>query len=135
MPHLQGPIDFRGPVWCFWTHCFYSVSWRTTRGRLSMTAYSIYSLLTSISGGILTHPQPEGSAMPWRVSRQTLRLEDHSCSAVHDCLFNILAADLHIWRHTHPSATRSFVNSLVMFYLLTLFTFIKLNELVINHQK
>ena len=35
-------------------------------------------------------------------SRQTPNLEDHSWSAVHDCLFNILAAILHIWRPTLP---------------------------------
>ena len=28
-------------------------------------------------------------------SRQTPKLEDHSRSAVHDCLFNIFAANLH----------------------------------------
>ena len=39
-------------------------------------------------------------------SRQTSKLEDHSWSAVHDCLFNILAANLHIWRPTPPSATQ-----------------------------
>ena len=39
-------------------------------------------------------------------SRQTLKLEDHSWSAVHDCLFNIFAANLHIWRPTPPSATQ-----------------------------
>ena len=39
-------------------------------------------------------------------SRQTPKLEDRSRSAVHDCLFNIFAANLHIWRPTSPSATR-----------------------------
>ena len=39
-------------------------------------------------------------------SRQTPNLEDHSWSAVHDCLFNIFAANLHIWRPTLPSATQ-----------------------------
>ena len=29
-------------------------------------------------------------------SRQTPKLEDHSSSAVHDCLFNIFVANLHI---------------------------------------
>ena len=33
-------------------------------------------------------------------SRQTPKLEDHSWSAVHDYLFNIFAANLHIWRPT-----------------------------------
>jgi hypothetical protein len=28
----------------------------------------------------------------------TPKMEDHSLSAVHDCLFNILTATLHIWR-------------------------------------
>ena len=39
-------------------------------------------------------------------SRQTLKLEDHSWSAVHDCLFNIFAANLQICRLTPPSATQ-----------------------------
>ena len=39
-------------------------------------------------------------------SRQTSKLEDYSWSAVHDCLFNTLAAKLHIWMPTPPSATR-----------------------------
>ena len=39
-------------------------------------------------------------------SRQTPKLEDHYWSAVHDCLFNIFAANLHIWRPTPPSATQ-----------------------------
>ena len=39
-------------------------------------------------------------------SRQTLKLEDHCCSAVHDCLFNIFAANLLIWRPTPLSATQ-----------------------------
>jgi hypothetical protein len=30
------------------------------------------------------------------------KLEDHSLSAVRDCLFNILAATLHIWRLCPP---------------------------------
>jgi hypothetical protein len=37
--------------------------------------------------------------------RPTLKLEDHPLSAVHDCLFNIFAATLHIWRPFPPSAT------------------------------
>ena len=47
------------------------------------------------------------------VSRQTLKLEDHSWSAVHDCLFNIFAATFHIWRPTPPSATQGTRHSLV----------------------
>ena len=39
-------------------------------------------------------------------SRQTPKLEDHPWSAVHDYLFNIFAAILHIWRPTPPAATR-----------------------------
>ena len=39
-------------------------------------------------------------------SRQTPKLEDHSWPTVHDCLFNMFAANLHIWRPTPPSATR-----------------------------
>ena len=34
------------------------------------------------------------------------KLEYHFWSAVYDCLFDIFAADLHIWRHTHPSKNR-----------------------------
>ena len=40
-------------------------------------------------------------------SRQTPQLEDHSWSAIHDCLFSIFAANLlHIWRPTPLSATQ-----------------------------
>jgi hypothetical protein len=38
--------------------------------------------------------------------RSTPRLEDHPLSAVCDCLFNIFAATLHIWRPSPLSATR-----------------------------
>jgi hypothetical protein len=38
-------------------------------------------------------------------SLQTPKLEDHSWSAVHD-LFNVFAANLHIWRPSPPSATQ-----------------------------
>jgi hypothetical protein len=34
-------------------------SWRDTSYRLSVTAYSIYLQWSSISGGVLLHPQPE----------------------------------------------------------------------------
>jgi len=37
--------------------------------------------------------------------RPTLKLEDHPLSAVRDCLFNIFAATLHIWRPSPLSAT------------------------------
>jgi hypothetical protein len=37
--------------------------------------------------------------------RPTPELEDHSLSAARDCLFNIFAATLHIWRASPPSAT------------------------------
>jgi hypothetical protein len=37
--------------------------------------------------------------------RPTPRLEDHPLSAVRDCLFNIFAATLHIWRPSPLSAT------------------------------
>jgi hypothetical protein len=37
--------------------------------------------------------------------RPTLKLEDHSLSAVRDCLFIIFAATLHTWRASPPSAT------------------------------
>ena len=36
-------------------------------------------------------------------SRQIGKLEDHSWLALHDCLFNIFTANLHIWRPTPPS--------------------------------
>jgi hypothetical protein len=35
--------------------------------------------------------------------RPTSKLEDHPFSAVRDCLFNIFAATLHIWRPSPPS--------------------------------
>ena len=38
-------------------------------------------------------------------SRQTPKLEDHSWSAVHDCLLNIFPAN-QIWRPTPPSASQ-----------------------------
>jgi hypothetical protein len=38
-------------------------------------------------------------------SRPTPKLEGHPLSAVRDCLFNIFAATLHIWRPSPPSAT------------------------------
>ena len=47
------------------------------------------------------------------VSRQTPKLEDHSWSAVHDCLSNIFAANLRIWRPTPPSATQETRNAVV----------------------
>jgi hypothetical protein len=34
----------------------------------------------------------------------TSKLKDHPLSAVHNCLFNIFAATLHIWRPSPPSA-------------------------------
>ena len=37
-------------------------------------------------------------------SRQTPKMKDHSWSALHDGLFNIFPANLHIWRPTPPSA-------------------------------
>jgi hypothetical protein len=36
----------------------------------------------------------------------TPKLEDHSLSAVHDLLFNIFTANLHIWRPFPPSSIR-----------------------------
>ena len=46
-------------------------------------------------------------------SRQTPKLEDHSWPAVHDCLFNIFAVNLHIWRPTPPSATQGMRHAVV----------------------
>jgi hypothetical protein len=37
--------------------------------------------------------------------RSTLKFENHRFSGVHDCLFNIFVAALHIWRPSPPSAT------------------------------
>jgi hypothetical protein len=37
--------------------------------------------------------------------RPTTKLEGHPLSAVRDCLLNIFAATLHIWRPSTPSAT------------------------------
>jgi hypothetical protein len=36
---------------------------------------------------------------------QSSNLEDHLLSAVRDCLLNIFAATIHIWRPSPPSAT------------------------------
>ena len=66
-------VQFRDPVWWrFWTplglQCevvSLSTSPRAGGPLLSTTAYSIYSQLTYISGGLLPHPQPRGRAMPW----------------------------------------------------------------------
>jgi hypothetical protein len=38
-------------------------------------------------------------------SHATPKLEDHPLSSVRNCLFNIFAATLHIWRASPPSAT------------------------------
>jgi hypothetical protein len=40
------------------------------------------------------------------VPRATSKLEDHPLSTLRDCLFNIFAVTLHIWRPSPPSATR-----------------------------
>jgi hypothetical protein len=37
--------------------------------------------------------------------RPTPKWEEHSLLAVRDCLFNIFATTIHIWRPSHPSAT------------------------------
>jgi hypothetical protein len=37
--------------------------------------------------------------------RPTPKLKDHPLSAVRDCLFNIFAVTLHIWRPSPPSST------------------------------
>jgi len=39
-------------------------------------------------------------------TRPTPKVDDHPLSAVLDCLFNIVAATLHIWKPSPPSATR-----------------------------
>ena len=38
---------------------------------------------------------------------------DHSWSIIHYCLFNIIAANLHIWRPTPPSATQGTRHTMV----------------------
>jgi hypothetical protein len=38
------------------------------------------------------------------IPRRTPKLEDHPLSAVRDCLFDIFAAALRIWRPSPPSA-------------------------------
>jgi hypothetical protein len=49
--------------------------------------------------GVLKHFYGEGLSAP----RPTPKLEDHNLSAVHDCLFNLFAATLRIWRPSlHP---------------------------------
>ena len=41
-----------------------------------------------------------------KLEYQTKIMEEHSWSAVDDCLFNIFTANLHIWRPTPPSANQ-----------------------------
>jgi hypothetical protein len=38
-------------------------------------------------------------------SQPTPKQEDHPFSAVHDCIFNVFKATLHVWRASPPSAT------------------------------
>jgi len=40
------------------------------------------------------------------VPRQTSKLEDHHSSAICNCLFNVFASILHIWKPSPPSTTR-----------------------------
>ena len=126
MPHSQGLSNNQNPRPCetfLNEDDFYSVrllppSCWTTPGRLSMTAYSIYSQLTFISGAIRNPGDApcRGDRNPWMdYNMNTLikfcseayffRLEDHSWLAVHDCLFNIFTTNLHIWRPAPPSAS------------------------------
>ena len=52
-------------------------------------------------------------------SRQTPKLEeDHSWSAVHDYLFNIFTANLHIWRPILPFATQRTRHSEEKYFLV-----------------
>ena len=53
-------------------------------------------------------------------SRQTPKLENHSWSAVQDCLFNIFTTNPHIWRPTPPSATQGTHHAMVTGTPLTL---------------
>jgi len=41
--------------------------------------------------------------------RPTSKMEDHALSAVRDCLFNIFAATISMWRPSPQSATRGSV--------------------------
>jgi hypothetical protein len=56
-------------------------------------------LLVNFRNKIILHVEE------WLAPRPTPKLEDHTLSAVRDCLFNIFAATLHIWRPLPPSAT------------------------------
>ena len=71
------------------------------------------------SQGLLNNPYPQSNSdalcdvsehtcfysVRLLATRHTPKPEDHSWSAVHDCLFNIFAANLQIWRPAPPSAT------------------------------
>jgi len=46
-------------------------------------------------------------------SRPTPKLEDHTLLAVHDYLFNIFAAVLHIWRPSPMVRWRAFVTTVM----------------------
>ena len=62
-------------------------------------------------------------------SCQTPKLEDYSWSTVHDCLFIIFAAILHIWRPTSPSATQGTCHAVVLKVKITFsFTVILFNK-------
>jgi hypothetical protein len=71
-------VQVLGPIECFETNVYFTLgvvsprpnpSWTTTPCRLSATAYSIYSQLSSIlCGGRFLHPQPEDA--PWHGDRR-----------------------------------------------------------------
>jgi hypothetical protein len=83
-PILQGFLTFHVPNLMSIFRCLegllapaQSPSWRTTRCRLSATAYSVYLQLRSISGCRLLHPQPvdapcRGDKVPLNMARTGL---------------------------------------------------------------
>jgi hypothetical protein len=69
----------------------WSLSW--ARSIQSITPPLFVTFRNKIVYGELLAPRP------------TPKPEDHPLSTVRDCLFNIFAATLHIWRPSPPSAT------------------------------
>jgi hypothetical protein len=63
---------------------------------LNFIDLAIYRLLVNFRNKIIFYGEELLAPRP------TPKLEDHLLSAVHDCLFNIFAATLHIWRLFPP---------------------------------
>ena len=56
-------IKFRGPIWCFWTSCFYSVRLLASCQTPKLEGHpllAVHNCLFNISRGLLPHLQPEG---------------------------------------------------------------------------